>query len=49
MFDELFRSRAVDTTNIYSRLDLETKAKAISHCEPEPTKPATHCPKTRDL
>ncbi len=31
---------SVDTTNIYARVDLETKAKAIAHCEPEPTKPA---------
>jgi len=31
---------SVDTTNIYARVDLETKAKAIAHCEPQPTKPA---------
>jgi hypothetical protein len=33
---------SVDTTNIYARVDLETKAKAIARCEPEPTKPAKH-------
>jgi hypothetical protein len=33
---------SVDTTNIYARVDLETKAKAIAHCEPEPTKVAKH-------
>jgi len=32
----------VDTTNIYARVDLETKAKAIAHCEPGPAKPAKH-------
>jgi integrase/recombinase XerD len=26
---------SVDTTNIYARVDLETKAKAIAHCEPK--------------
>jgi integrase/recombinase XerD len=31
---------SVDTTNIYARVDPETKAKAIAHCEPQPTKPA---------
>jgi hypothetical protein len=31
---------SVDTTNIYARVDLETKAKAIAHCEPQLTKPA---------
>src|SRR6516225_4617556 len=31
---------SVDTTNIYARVDLETKAKAIARCEPEPTKQA---------
>ena len=30
---------SVDTTNIYARVDLETKAKAIAHCEPGPAKP----------
>src|SRR5215470_17655958 len=33
---------SVDTTNIYARVDLETKAKAIARCEPEPTKSAKH-------
>ena len=33
---------SVDTTNIYARVDLETKAKAIARCEPEPTKPGKH-------
>jgi site-specific recombinase XerC len=25
---------SVDTTNIYAKIDLETKAKAIARCEP---------------
>lgn len=33
---------SIDTTNIYARVDLETKAKAIAHCEPEPAKSAKH-------
>ena len=40
---------SVNTTNIYARVDLETKAKAIARCEPEPTKPATHWPKDDGL
>jgi site-specific recombinase XerD len=31
---------SVDTTNIYASVDLETKAKAITHCEPGAAKPA---------
>jgi len=34
---------SVDTTNIYARVDLETKAKAIAQCEPETTRTAKHC------
>jgi hypothetical protein len=26
---------SVDTTKIYAAVDLETKAKAIAHCEPQ--------------
>jgi site-specific recombinase XerD len=33
---------SVDTTNIYARVDLETKAKAIAQCEPETTRAAKH-------
>jgi len=33
---------SLDTTNIYARVDLETKAKAIARCEPGPAKPAKH-------
>jgi integrase/recombinase XerD len=33
---------SVDTTNIYARVDLETKAKAIAQCEPETTRTAKH-------
>jgi site-specific recombinase XerD len=33
---------SIDTTNIYTQVDLETKAKAIARCEPGPTKPAKH-------
>jgi integrase/recombinase XerD len=40
---------SVDTTNIYARVDLETKAKAISHCEPGPAKPAKHWSKDKGL
>jgi site-specific recombinase XerD len=40
---------SVDTTNIYARVDLETKAKAIAHCEPEPTKPAKHWSEDKGL
>lgn len=40
---------SVDTTNIYARVDLETKAKAIAHCEPEPTKAAKHWYKDKGL
>lgn len=40
---------SVDTTNIYARVDLETKAKAIAHCEPEPAKPAKHWSKDKTL
>ena len=40
---------SVDTTNIYARVDLETKAKAIAHCEPEPTKPAKYWSKEKGL
>jgi integrase/recombinase XerD len=36
-------------TNIYARVDLETKAKAIAHCEPEPTKPAKHWSEDKGL
>ena len=31
---------SVDTTNRYAAVDLETKAKAIAHCEPGAAKPA---------
>jgi len=40
---------SVDTTNIYARVDLETKAKAIAHCEPEPTKAAKHWSEDKGL
>ena len=40
---------SVDTTNIYARVDLETKAKAIAHCEPEPTKAAKHWSEEKGL
>jgi site-specific recombinase XerD len=30
---------SLETTNIYARVDLETKAKAIAHCEPGAAKP----------
>jgi len=40
---------SVDTTNIYARVDLETKAKAIAHCEPEPVKPEKHWSKDKGL
>jgi integrase/recombinase XerD len=40
---------SIDTTNIYARVDLETKAKAIARCEPEPTKPAKHWSKDKSL
>jgi len=40
---------SVDTTNIYARVDLETKAKAIAHCEPEPVKTAKHWSEDKGL
>ena len=40
---------SVDTTNIYARVDLETKAKAIAHCEPKPTKAAKHWSEDKGL
>ena len=40
---------SVDTTNIYARVDLEMKAKAIAQCEPEPAKPAKHWSKDKGL
>ena len=40
---------SVNTTNIYARVDLETKAKAIAHCEPELTKPAKHWSEDKGL
>jgi integrase/recombinase XerD len=40
---------SVDTTNIYARVDLETKAKAIAGCEPEPMKPAKHWSQDKGL
>jgi site-specific recombinase XerD len=40
---------SVDTTNIYARVDLETKAKAIAHCEPEPTKAVKHWSEDKGL
>jgi integrase/recombinase XerD len=40
---------SVDTTNLYARVDLETKAKAIAGCEPERTKPAKHWSKDKGL
>lgn len=40
---------SVDTTNIYARVDLETKAKAIATCEPEPTETAKHWSKDKGL
>jgi integrase len=40
---------SVDTTNLYARVDLETKAKAIAHCEPEPVKPEKHWSKDKGL
>ena len=40
---------SVNTTNIYARVDLEKKAKAIAHCEPEPAKLAKHWSKDKGL
>jgi len=40
---------SVDTTNIYATVDLETKAKAISHCEPGAAKPARRWAKDKEL
>jgi site-specific recombinase XerD len=40
---------SVDTTNLYARVDLETKAKAIAHCEPGPARPAKHWSKDKGL
>ena len=40
---------SVDTTNIYARVDLETKAKAIAHCEPETTREAKHWSEDKGL
>ena len=40
---------SVDTTNIYARIDLETKAKAIAHCEPERTKAGKHWSEDKGL
>ena len=40
---------SVNTTNIYARVDLEKKAKAIAHCEPEPAKLANHWSKDKGL
>jgi len=40
---------SIDTTNIYASVDLETKAKAISHCEPGASKPARRWAKDKKL
>lgn len=40
---------SVNTTNIYARVDLEKKAKAIAHCEPELAKPVKHWSKDKML
>jgi integrase/recombinase XerD len=40
---------SVDTTNIYAAVDLETKAKAITHCEPRAAKPARRWAKDKQL
>jgi site-specific recombinase XerD len=40
---------SVDTTNIYAAVDLETKAKAITHCEPGAAKPARRWAKDKEL
>ena len=40
---------SVDTTNIYASVDLETKAKAITHCEPGAAKPARRWEKDKKL
>jgi site-specific recombinase XerD len=40
---------SVDTTNIYASVDLETKAKAITHCEPAAAKPGRPWAKDKKL
>jgi len=40
---------SVDTTNIYARVDLETKAKAIARCEPGAARPAKHWSEDKGL
>jgi integrase/recombinase XerD len=40
---------SIDTTNIYARVDLETKAKAIAHCEPGAAKPLRAWSKDKGL
>ncbi len=40
---------SLDTTNVYATVDLETKAKAIAHCEPGAAKPARHWSEDKGL
>ncbi len=40
---------SVNTTNIYAAVDLETKAKAIAHCEPGVTTPARRWSRDKGL
>jgi len=40
---------SVDTTNIYTQVDLETKAKAIARCEPGAAKPTRRWAKDKKL